>query len=137
MEAWRLNAGDTRDVDGVSVTVNRVNRYWTAIKKITELSGKSVINEPNVDDARKYMQDLQRSTMAVQSQRQRLGLLKELFKIAIQYGYANSNPFGAMAIRISKGAELDTYRPFAVLSKNLYGLTSNKRTEIVPGGFYL
>ena len=74
--------------------------------------------------------------MAVQSQRQRLGLLKELFKIAIQYGYANSNPFGAMAISISKGAELDTYRSFAVISKNLYGLTSNKRTEIVPGRFY-
>ena len=107
-----VDAGGTRDDDGVGVTRDRVNRYWTAIKEITESSGKTYPNEINAEDARKYVQVLQRSTRAVSSQRQRLGLLKGLFKIAIRYGYADSNAFASMAIRIPKGAEPDTYRPF-------------------------
>ncbi|MDB4554893.1 hypothetical protein N9Z90_00080 [Synechococcus sp. AH-707-D15] len=40
MEAWRLDAGDTGDVDGIGLTESGVNQYRTAIKEITESSDK-------------------------------------------------------------------------------------------------
>lgn len=38
--------------------------------------------------------------------------MQKLFKIAIQYGYTDMNPFASMVIRAPKGSELGTYRAF-------------------------
>ncbi len=112
VEALQLDAGGIRHIDGVGITEDRIKRYWQVIAEIQQSSGKSFPNELNVSDARKYVQELQRSDRATRSQQQRVGVMQKLFKIAIQYGYTDINPFASMAIRAPKGSEQGTYRSF-------------------------
>ena len=112
VEAWQLDAGGVRDVDGIGITKDRIKRYWRVIGEIKQSSGKSFPCEITIADARKYVQELQKSTQAIRSQQHRVGILQRIYKIAIQYGYTDTNPFASMAIRSPKGSEQGTYRPF-------------------------
>jgi len=112
VEAMQLDAGGIRHIDGVGITEDRIKRYWQVIKEIQQSSGKSFPNELDVADARRYVQELQRSDWATRSQQKRVGVMQKLFKVAIQYGYTDRNPFASMAIRAPKGSEQGTYRSF-------------------------
>lgn len=112
VEAMQLDAGGIRHIDGVGITEDRIKRYWQVISEIQQSSGKSFPNELDVSDARRYVQELQRSSWAIRSQQKRVGVMQKLFKIAIQYGYTDTNPFQSMAIRAPKGSEQGTYRSF-------------------------
>ena len=112
VEAWQLDAGGVRDVDGIGITKDRIKRYWRVIGEIKQSSGKAYPCEITIADARKYVQELQKSTKAIRSQQHRVGILQRIYKIAIQYGYTDTNPFVSMTIRSPKGSEQGTYRPF-------------------------
>ncbi|QNJ25193.1 phage integrase family protein [Synechococcus sp. SYN20] len=112
VEALQLDAGGIRHIDGVGITEDRIKRYWQVISEIQQSSDKSFPNELDVSDARRYVQELQRSSWAIRSQQKRVGVMQKLFKIAIQYGYTDTNPFQSMAIRAPKGSEQGTYRSF-------------------------
>lgn len=112
VEALVLDAGGVRHINGVGITEDRIKRYRQVIGEIQKSSGKSLPCELDVADARRFVQELQRSSKAIRSQQHRVSVMQKIFKIAIQYGYTDVNPFTSMAIRAPKGSEQGTYRSF-------------------------
>ena len=82
------------------------------IRDIIKLSQKHYPDELTVDDARLFVNKLQRGSLAVGTHQKRLYGLRHLYQIAIQYGLLNDNPFAGMRIKVPRGAEENSYRSF-------------------------
>lgn len=112
MEQYLLNVGGTRQSEGIGINEERINRYHLAIAEVIECTGKHFPLELDVADARKYLNQLQSSPLATRTKRARLSKMKNIFKVAIQNGFTNVNPFVSFVITQPKGEALPGYRPF-------------------------
>ena len=135
MEQWLLDAGGLSNEVGVGVSEDRVKAYQRAIDMLIGFSGKHFPAELTLEDARGFVQHLQKSDLAPSSKQSKLGTISNLFKIAKRFALLDENVFADMRIKIPKGAEADGYRPFTrreliTIFDDLSRLHSNERSDI-------
>ena len=112
LEQYRISVGGTTESEGIGVSQDRIAQYQLAIREICESSQRYFPDELTQDDARRYVNELQQGSRSVNTQRKRLDALKNLYAIGIQYGLLESNPFQNLRIKVPRGTEEKTYRPF-------------------------
>ena len=62
--------------------------------------------------ARRFVNEIQQSSLAARTKSQKLVLIKTLIKSGIQYGLVSENPFVNMQLKAPKGTTHNTYRSF-------------------------
>lgn len=135
LDAWRLNSGGTREIDGMGAGQKRTKEYQTTIKELTEITGKFFPDELTIEDARGYVQHIQTSSLSPSTKMRRVSNVRFLFQIGLKYGYLDQNVFRDMKISIPKGGEAEGYRPFSKpelqkIFRELKVIEDNQRTWI-------
>lgn len=113
LEQYAISVGGTTEQDGIGVSKDRLTQYRLYIRDITESSGRYFPSELTIEDARRYANELQSGPLAVGTQQKRLDGLRNLFQIANQYGLIEGNPFANLRIKVPRGTEENSYRPFS------------------------
>lgn len=112
LEAWRLNTGGIREVDGIGVTAKRIKEYEGVSAELTQLIGKQFPDDVTVADARAYTQHIQQTSLSPSTKQRRISSIRFLFQLGVKYGYLDANVFRDMTISIPKGGESEGYLPF-------------------------
>ena len=112
LEQYQISVGGTTEQDGIGVSQDRLVQYRLYIRGITESSGRYFPSELTIEDARKYANELQSGSLSVGTQQKRLDGLRNLFRIANEYGLVEGNPFANLRIKRPRGTEENSYRPF-------------------------
>ena len=112
LEQYRISVGGTTETDGQGVGADRIAAYRNAITDFIERTEKHFPNEITIDEARKYANSLQASQLAIRTQQKKFEMIKNLYKVAVEYGLLNSNPLLSISIKRPKGSAVKTYRLF-------------------------
>ena len=115
MAMWRLNTGGVLERDGYGVSSDRDAPYLRSIRAFQDVIGDINPNEVTEAQARQFTRWLRESSgLAVRTQQDRLGCLKNLLKIARKEGVVTSNPFDVSVITVPAGVgDQQGYRPFS------------------------
>lgn len=113
MAMWRLDTGGVLERDGYGVSQDRDGPYFRSIKAFQDVIGDISPSEVTDEHARKFTRWLREgSGLAVRSQQDRLGCLKNLLKVGRKEGVVTSNPFEALVISAPAGQDDEQgYRP--------------------------
>ena len=112
LEQYRISVGGTTESDGQGVGEDRIAAYQNAIADFIEKTGKHFPDEVTIDEAREYANALQESELAIRTQQKKFEMIKNLYKVAVEYGLLNSNPLLSISIKRPKGSTVKTYRSF-------------------------
>ena len=113
MQLWRLSTGGVLEEAGYGVSEQRDGAYIRAIKTFKQQMGELLPNDLTEADSRQFIRWLREgSGLAVRTQQDRLGCLKNLMKVGRREGVVTSNPFDVSVISAPAGADdQQGYRP--------------------------
>lgn len=112
LDAWLVDAGGIREVDGVGVGKKQYEQYETNIAELIKITELHYPAELTVDEVRKYLTYLQGTSLATSTKQLRMSMLTNLFGIGVRVGLLDANPFVGMTINAPRAERKRTYRPF-------------------------
>ena len=114
LDNWRRNAGGVVQQDGFGVSEDRISVYRRVLKEIQEFLQTIPPDQLTSADARRFVRSLEdRQDISFRTKQTRTICLQTLYKLAVNKGILQDNPFIGLQIKAPAGASDELkYRPF-------------------------